>query len=109
MSGSLVSAITAVQTVDNVAYQFNWTGAPVGIFTVEVSMDYEPGRGPNSEPLNPGNWITLPITPSIVASGTPDVAFVDINQTGTSYIRARYTRTSGTGTANIFVTAKSES
>lgn len=103
---SLTSAITAIQLVDNIAYQMVWTGAPVGTFAFQVSQDYEPGKGPNSEPANPGNWITLPVTPAIIASGSPDIAFVDLNQMGASYCRVVYTKTSGTGTLNIFVTAK---
>lgn len=107
MSASITSPVTAVQMVDNIAYQLNFTGAPVGTFSFQVSMDYEPGVGPNSEPRNPGTWITLPVTPAIVASGAPDSAFVDLNQQGTSYVRVVYNRTSGTGTLQVFVTAKS--
>lgn len=103
---SLTSAITAVQMVDNVAYQIDFTGAPVGTFSVQVSINYEPGRGPNSEPANPGTWVDLTLDPAIIASGSPDTAFIDINQTGSAYIRLVYTRTSGSGTLNAMITAK---
>ena len=103
---SLTSAITAVQMVDNISYQFVFTGTPTGTFTIEVSADYEPGRSPNSEPANPGHWDTLPITPALLALGTDGSIFVDLNQMGAPYIRAVYSRTSGTGSVDIFITAK---
>jgi hypothetical protein len=103
---SLTSSITSIQGVDNVVYQFIFTGTPTGVFTIEVSTDYAPGVGPNSEPANPGHWVTLPVTPALVASGTDGSVFVDLNQMGSPYIRAVYTRTSGTGVLNIIITAK---
>lgn len=104
---TLTSAITATQMVDNIGYQINFTGAPVGTFAFQISQDYEPGRSPNSEPLNAGNWVTIPVSPSIVASGSADSAYVDLNQMSAPYVRVVYTKTSGTGTLNVFVTAKS--
>jgi len=103
---SLTSEITSIQGVDNIAYQFVFTGTPTGTFTIEVSADYAPGTGPNSEPANSGHWDTLPITPALVAVGADGSVFVDLNQMGAPYIRAVYTKTSGTGSLNIFITAK---
>ena len=103
---SLTSAITAVQMVDNISYQFVFTGTPTGTFTIQVSADYAPGTGPNSEPINPGHWDTLPITPALLALGTDGSIFVDLNQMGCPWIRAVYTKTSGTGTVDMFITAK---
>jgi len=103
---TLTSAVTATQLVDNIGYQINFTGAPVGIFAVQISQDYEPGRSPNSEPVNAGNWISVPLSPAITAAGSPDSAYIDLNQMSAPYVRIVYTRTSGTGVLNIYVTAK---
>lgn len=103
---SLTSEITSVQGVDNIAYQFIFTGNPIGVFTIEVSADYAPGTGPNSAPANPGHWDPLPITPAMVAAGTDGSVFVDLNQMGCPYIRAVYTRTSGSGSLDMIITAK---
>lgn len=106
MSADIVSSITAIQLLDNIGYQINFTGAPVGTFSVEVSMDYEPGRAPNWEPANAGNWITIPLTTAVVAAGAGNSAFIDLNQLSAPYVRLRYTFSSGTGSLDVFVTAK---
>ncbi len=103
---TLTSAITATQMVDNIGYQLTWTGSPTGTFAFQISQNYEPGRSPNSEPANAGDWVTLTVSPAITASGSPDTAYVDLNQMSAPYCRVVYTRASGTGTLNIFVTAK---
>lgn len=109
MSVDIVGPITAIQMTDNIAYQFIFTGAPVGTFNIQVSLDYEPGRSPNSEPANAGHWDNLTITPAMVAAGTDGSIFADLNQLGSAYIRATYTATSGTGSLDIWVTGKSVS
>ena len=103
---SLTSAITSVQGVDNIAYQFIFTGTPTGTFTIEVSADYAPGVGPNSAPINAGHWDTLPVTPAMVAAGGDGSVFLDLNQMGCPYIRVKYTRTSGAGVLDVIITAK---
>jgi len=103
---SITSSITNIQGLDNTGYQLNFTGTPTGTFSVQVSMDYQPGTSPNSQPANAGNWISLPLSPAITASGAGDVAYIDLNQLSTPYIRLVYTRTSGTGTLQAFVVSK---
>jgi hypothetical protein len=104
---SITSLYTNIQGLDNSGYHINFSGAPVGTFSVQVSGDYQPGKSPNSNPVNPGHWITLPLSPAITASGSPDSAFIDLNQLAAPWIRIIYNRTSGTGTLNVFVMAKS--
>lgn len=107
MSAAMLTSIyTNIQGLDNVGYQGTFTGAPVGTFSVQISMDYQPGTSPNSLPANAGNWITLPLNPAITASGTGDSFYIDLNQMSAPWIRLVYTKTSGTGTLNAFVVAK---
>ena len=104
MGANITSDAVEVKLQDNVGVQLNWIGTPTGVFSVEVSMDYN--EDINGNITNQGNWISLPLSPPIAASGAADVAYIDLNQLSASYIRVKYTRTSGTGTLDCFVTAK---
>ena len=87
---TLTSASSVVKYMDNVSYQAVYTGTAAGTFDVEVSHD-----GVNYSPLG----LAIP-----VSAGSPQ--FIDVNQTGAAHIRFKYTKTSGTGTLNVTVTAK---
>lgn len=104
MGASVTSPPVEVKLQDNVGFQMNWTGSPVGTFSFQVSMDYLADT--NGNVVNAGNWITLPVTPAITAAGVPDVAYVDLNQISATYARVVYTRTSGTGSLTIYADAK---
>lgn len=106
LATSVTSSPTNIEGVDNVGYQINFTGTPTGTFTVEVSADYQPGTSPHEEPINAGNWIALPISPAVTASGAAGSAYIDLNQLSAPWIRIVYTRTSGTGSLDVYVTAK---
>lgn len=105
-TASITSPVTAIQTIDNIGYQLNWTGTPTGTFNIQVSMDYEPGKSPDDKPFNAGTWTTVTLTVPVVASGSADNAYVDLDQLSAPYIRVVYTRTSGSGSLNAFVTGK---
>lgn len=104
MAGNLTSTIMEVKQQDNIGIQLNWTGTPVGTFTVLVSMDHV--RDIYQNVLVAGNFISLPLSPAITASGSGDIAYIDLNQLSAAYVEVIYTRTSGTGTLNAFITAK---
>ena len=94
MSGATVtSATTNIQYLDNIAYQLYWTGTPTGTFDVQVSGDNT-------------NWASLPLNPVPAATASSGSAFIDIYQTAANYIRVVYTRTSGSGTLNVLISAK---
>jgi hypothetical protein len=105
MSQSFItSSITGIQYLDNIGIQLNWTGTPIGSFSFQVSIDHAQDNRGNVTVV--GNWVTLAVSPTIAAAGTSDQAYVDINQTGATFIRVLYTKTSGTGTLNAFLSAK---
>lgn len=105
MAASFTSGAVEISNQDNVGVQLNWTTSnAVGIFGVQVSLDYRQDLEGNI--VVAGNWIPLNFSPTIVAASTSDVAYIDLNQLSAPYMRVTYTRTSGTGTVNGFVVAK---
>lgn len=104
MASTSTSGIVEIKEQDNIGIQLNWTGAPVGTFDVQISIDH--AQDANGNVTVAGNWISLPLSPGISASGSPDSAYIDLNQQSASYVRVVYNRTSGSGTVNGFITAK---
>jgi len=93
MSGNLTTASTDIRWMDNLVMYFSFSGSPTGTFGIEVSPD-------NS------TWypLTLVITPA--ASGSGGIHRVALNQLPDPYIRATYTRTSGTGSLTVTIAGK---
>lgn len=104
MGGNVTGAVTNIQYLDNIGIQLNFTGTPVGTFHVQVSADYD--QTAEGEVVSAGNWINMTLSPPPIASGSPDQIYIDILPTSAPWIRVVYTRTSGTGTLNGFITAK---
>jgi len=104
MASSIASTIVEVKNQDNIGIQLHWTGAPVGDFYFQISSNY--AQDIEGNVTNPGNWVVLPVSPAIVASGTPDDAYVDLNQLSAMYVQVVYTAASGSGTLNAIITAK---
>lgn len=104
MSGNLTSAVTNIQYLNDVALQFNWTGTPIGTFSVLVSIDYSQDAAGNV--LNAGNWNALTLSPSPAASGSAGSWYVDLNEISAPWIKATYTAGSSTGTLNVFICGK---
>ncbi len=101
---SLTSQVTNIQNTDNIAIQANFTGAPVGTFSVEVSVDH--AQDSQGNVTNAGTWNALTLSATPVASGSSGSVYIDLNQLSAPYIRLVYTKGSGTGTLNAFITAK---
>lgn len=96
-SGNMASDITSdgidLRWLDNIIIYISFSGTPTGTFSVEVSP-------------NESDWYELDLSPVPAASGTADTIRIDINQLGDSYLRLKYTRTSGTGTLNSKIVGK---
>lgn len=99
------SAVTNIQFLDNIGIQVNiLSGTPTGSFQVQISADYKQDN--NGNVLVAGNWIDLTTAILAVTAGSPAQLYFDLNQLSSPWIRLRYVRTSGTGTADAFITAK---
>lgn len=100
LSADYTSAVTTISFQDNVVYQVNVkTGTPVGVLDVQTSTDYNFTNGAA------GNWTSLGAAFQATVNGT-GTGVLDLNQVGPCFVRLKYTRTSGTGTMDIFVSGK---
>lgn len=99
-AASITSDPTNVLFMDNVQVQLNYTGTPTGTFQVQVSSDYDPTTA------TAGNWVPIPFGSTISATGAADQIILDMNQLPAPWVRVVYTRSSGSGTLNMYLTAK---
>lgn len=107
------SPVTSIAYLDNIGAQFNWTGAGVGTFSVEVSADYM--QDFNGNISDPGNWTPLTftywdgaafVTDTSIPTSVGSPIYLDLAFLSAPWIRLVYTRTSGTGTLNAWLTGK---
>lgn len=91
LSDDFVSDPVHIRYLDNVAIQINAGGAPEGSFSLEATVDGE-------------TWIAFSSASEV--TGAPSNFLYDLNQLSFDQVRVRYTFTSGTGTADIWVMAK---
>jgi hypothetical protein len=117
MSGTntLTSSVTDVQWLDDIGYQFVWTGSPTGNISIEVSADYAPGGPVGSGPANAGNWTPLTLsywngasftTSNSIPTSVGSPVYIDLTLLSAPWIRAKYTNVSGSGTLTATITAK---
>lgn len=100
MAANITSPAQEVRYEDNIGVQLIWTGTPVGVFDIQVSLDYNP----NTHVA--GTWTSLTLSNSIAPAGSASSGYIDLNQLSAPYFRIVYTRTSGAGSLNAWVTAK---
>lgn len=94
-----------IDYMDNCSYQINVTTSDaVGTFSVQASLDYWPGNA--DIVARTGNWVTLTLSEVPTLASASDTIMINLNQLPFRAIRLVYTRTSGTGTAEIFVMNK---
>lgn len=103
MAQPITSAVTSIKYLDNIMIEFIATGSPAGTYQVQVSGDYNVDN--NGNVLNAGNWAPLTLNPVPTISGA-GVVLIDANQLSGPFLRCTWTPTSGTGSLNIFISAK---
>lgn len=111
---TLTSLVTEIQYLDNVGYQLDWTGSPVGTFQIQVSSNYK-RYDLTDKVTNAGTWLPLVLTywdgAAFVTSTTIPTSlgspiFLDLALLSAPFIRVLYTKGSGTGTLQCMVTGK---
>ena len=97
MGANITSSAVNVQYLDNIGLEFVWTGSPTGTFAVQASVSGT-------------NYIDLTISnPSLTApAGSSGSMLVNLFNLPFVYFRVTYTRTSGTGTLDVWITTKEE-
>lgn len=97
MSSSFVSKPVGVQYLDNSGVQVKFSGNAVGVFSVEASINYDPVK-------QVGDFVELDFGGPIT---TDESSFlINMKQLPYSFIRVKYTSTSGSGSCDIWTTAK---
>ena len=113
MTTTLTSAVTNIQHLDDVGYQFNFIGSPVGTISIQVSIDY--AQDFNGNVTNAGNWTPLTftywngtafVTATSIPTSVGSPIYLDLALLSSPWIRAIYTPASGSGTLNAFISAK---
>lgn len=98
------SSASAFHYKDSLSYQVTWSGLVVGTININGSIDYNPGY-PQTGQSNAGNWTT--ITDQTIGSGTAQPVLFNLNQIACPYTQIQFVITSGTGTFNTWLFAKS--
>ena len=93
MSSDVTSDTTNILYTDRVSYQISYTGTPTGSFSVQISNDET-------------TWENMTLSTAVSAAGSADNHFIDC-ETGAKYIRLKYTSSSGSGTLQVKLVAKS--
>lgn len=104
MGSSFDGPATNVQYLDRIGISINCeTSDAIGEFKIQgrvsPSIQDGPALGPASE------WVDLDMDTMLI-SGTDKSIVIDIINTGLIEVRAYYTRTSGDGSCDIWVSAK---
>ncbi len=87
----IISEVTSIEFLDNIGFQFTWTGDAEGDFAIQVSLDYDQDSFGNI--LSAGNWAPITLSPAPAAAGSAGSAYVDLNQLSAPWIRGVYTST----------------
>ncbi len=100
-AGAQSSTPVNVMYMDDIAVQIivSASSSPVGNLTIEASLDYA------QTPFNPaaaGNWVVISTT-ALSADGS---TLVQIQPQAVPWIRLTYTKGSGTGTLNAYISGK---
>lgn len=93
-----LSAEFRLHEFDEAYAEIEWIGAaPVGAITVEVASDLVSGAS---------GFVALDFGSTIDITGSPGKHTIRFDKIPFSVLRVRYTRTSGTGTMNIYLSGK---
>ncbi len=90
---TLTAGPQTIPYLDNIAFQATWTGSPVGDFAVSASLDGV-------------NYVGIPLSAGVTATGSGDTALFYLYQLPFQYVKVVYTKASGTGSLDIYWMAK---
>lgn len=91
---SLTSQVVDGRYLEQIKWQLVWAGTPTGTFSLQESLDYNPVTQVGTW-FDDGAGITGP-------SGSAGSAMINLMNRAPAFYRVVYTRTSGTGTLNVW-------
>lgn len=115
---SITSTITNISFLDDIGVQFNFSGAPVGTLAIQVSADHAQDYSSPPNVTVAGNWVNLVftywngtafVTDTSIPTSVGSPVYIDLALLSSPWIRAVYTKTSGSGTLQAFITGKAVS
>lgn len=91
---SISSDVINVLYLDNIGLQIEWTGTATGTITVQASIDGT-------------TYYALTFDPALAQpAGSASGYLVSLNQLPYKYFKVVYTKSSGTGTMNVYCSIK---
>jgi hypothetical protein len=103
MAVDVISPPTNTFQLSLLSYTLVWTGTPSGTFTVEACNDAQ--FDPNGAYIaGTGSWDTLTLSVTVVATGAPGTALINLSQLGFAFCRLHYVAGTSPGTGNLTVT-----
>jgi hypothetical protein len=103
LAGDAASGEVDISRTDNASFHILCGAGATGEFFIQ---------GSNKPSSGASEWVTIPVVDStgaaitLAVTGTATNFLVNMQGLATTYIRVIYTRTSGTGTVNAYMTAK---
>lgn len=110
MASSFTTNAFVVEQADVVGIQMNYSGAPVGSLALQGSIDHSQDQWGNI--TNAGNWTSLyvtvngTLTNAIAIPANTSPILIDTSLSSIPFLRLQYTATSGTGSADVYLTFK---
>ena len=108
-TGTGGNAYTATKSGTNMAITGGGTfvagTAPTGSFDLQCSLDYTTTLS-GIETLNPGHWVSVPLSATPSLSGASSNIMIAVNQIPGRWLRLVYTSVSGAGLVNGYISAK---
>jgi len=110
---SVTSSVSDIRYLDNIGVEFVWSGSPTGTLAVQVSADYLQDYLGNVE--NTGHWVNLTltywngsafVTDTSIPTSVGSPVYLDLSLLSAPFIRFVYTKASGSGTLQAYITAK---
>lgn len=101
LGANVVGTPTNIQYLDNISIQLNITGASAaGTITIQGSLDY--AQTPFNA-ANAGSWDSLGVTYTVAGAATK---IISLTQVCVPWIRIVFTRDSGTGSIDAYISGK---
>ncbi len=115
-TAAITGTVSELKYLDDVGIQLNWTGSPVGTFQIQISADYLQDTNNPPNVLRVGHWVPITltywdgvsafVTTTDIPTSLGSPIYLDMALLSAPYIRIVYTKISGTGTLDAYITAK---